>query len=110
MAETFTAKLGKTEAGPRTRFWLEGDRMANAGFRHGNKFRREWGEGTLTLTRIDAREYDKIGRAERGTVSGANDRPVIDITGAIVAKTFAAEAVLVEFSDRRISVRLAPCS
>ena len=89
MTDALTTKLGTTRAGPRTRIWLQGDRLPDHGFRTGTHFLKRFGKGRVTLTRCTPKDYANATRAERGKVSGDAVRPVIDITGEIVANTFA---------------------
>lgn len=84
--EKFQHKLGVSRGTERSRIWMEGERLINAGFRRGIPFRKTWTETTLTLT-IEARGADGK-RADFGTVAGTADRPVIDIVGERVRETF----------------------
>jgi hypothetical protein len=88
MTEVFKSKLSTTRAGDRTRIWIEGTRLASHGFTCGLRFARKWTPATLTLTLISQKEFDASPLAERGTVSGKGEKPIIDITGAKVAETF----------------------
>lgn len=97
-------KLGTTRAGPRTRVWLEGARLTEASFYVGRYFLKQWDAGLLTIISCTADKYHATPRAERGKVSGVAGRPIIDITGAIVASTFKGAHVRVTYAPDRITV------
>jgi hypothetical protein len=100
MTEKFSSKLGTTRAGERTRVWLEGRRLINAGFLPGALFSKRWGEGKLTLSLVDPETFDTLGREERGRVSGKGEKPIIDITGVRVSETFTGSHVAVSYGVR----------
>jgi hypothetical protein len=103
--ERFESKLSKTKAGERTRIWLEGARVANAGFKVGLLVRRQWKEnGSLVLTIIDAKEHDELPRSEKGRVSGKGEKPILDITGATVAAFFTGDRVAVKYQTGKITI------
>lgn len=108
MADTLTTKLGTTRAGPRTRIWLQGSRLLDHGFPPGSRFKKRWDitAHRLVLTGISQDEFESgdIPRREMGTVSGTLERPVIDITGEIVATTFEDDYVYVTFHKNRIVI------
>lgn len=106
MSDTLTTKLGTTRAGPRTRIWLQGSRLAEHGFPVGSRFKKRWDitAHKLVITPLDQGEYDYTPRDKRGTVSGSLERPVIDITGEIVASTFEDDYVFVTFHKNRIVI------
>lgn len=97
-------KLGTTRAGPRTRVWLQGSRLADHGFPVGSKFRKQWTDNRLVITSTTHEAFDELPRNERGTVSGDVARPVIDVTGQIVAETFKHETVVARFTSGRIVI------
>lgn len=84
MAMHHEAKIGKDG----TRIWLEGSRLKEHGFTFGKLVSREWGKKSLTLRIVTSAQHAKLERANKGRVSGGDDRPVIDITGEIVKTTF----------------------
>ena len=90
MTTTFTTKLGTTRAGPRTRIWIEGQRLLDAGFVPGMCFTKTWNDvtGKLTLACITAAYAAQLPRAVVGRVSSKGTKPIIDITGAKVAEFF----------------------
>ena len=100
----FTSKLGTTRAGERTRIWIEGTRLIDAGFTVGKYFARDWRANSLVLTLISKAEFDKLSRDLRGTVSGKDAKPIIDVTGARVADTFAGSHVSVAYHHGRIII------
>jgi hypothetical protein len=103
--EKFISKLSNTKAGPRTRLWLEGARVANAGFKVGLLVRRDWKEsGSLVLTIIDAAAHDELPRSEKGRVSGKGEKPILDITGAAVAAFFTGDKVAVTYKPGKITI------
>jgi hypothetical protein len=105
MAETFTTKLGTTRAGERTRIWIEGARLVAHGFKVGTRFERSWHDKGLTLSVVTEKRFEELGRAERGTVSGKDDKPIIDVTGVKVAETFSGSHVEVTYAPRTIIIR-----
>jgi hypothetical protein len=106
MAETFTSKLGNTsKAGERTRVWLEGARLVNAGFTVGTRFARIWSPGKLTLRVVNEKDWQELARDAKGTVSGKGDKPIIDIVGAKVREAFGkGETVSVTYHHERITI------
>lgn len=105
---TFPHKLGATRAGPGTRIWLEGKRLITHGFHHGAFVAREWHEGKLRLSVVDAATFEALPRSERTTVAGSAARPIIDITGAQVAAAFPSGNVTATwFADGRCIIKAA---
>lgn len=104
MTDTLTTKLGSTRAGARTRVWIEGKRLNASSFHVGRHFLKQWDAGQLTLTLCDVGEFNNEPRTTRGTVSGKAGRPVIDVTGMLVANAFTGTHVLVTFKDERIII------
>lgn len=105
MNETFTSKLGKTRAGPRSRIWIEGKRVAAAGFTPMMKYWAVWTPATLTLF---TSPYNEHSYAEERKVSGKGDKPIIDIVGVRVNDTFGAGThVRVSYGDGVITIRKA---
>lgn len=102
-AATFTTKLGKTKAGERSRIWIEGERLTVHGWCVGDHFSREWGDHTLTISRITYQKYCSLTREERGTVSGKEDKPIIDITGKVVADCFRGSHVIATYRHQSIT-------
>lgn len=84
MADFHTAKLGKDG----TRIWLEGSRLLAHGLTKGKLLSREWQKKKLIIRVVTETQHAKLERANKGRVSGTDDRPVIDITGEIVKTTF----------------------
>lgn len=102
--KTFTSKLGHTRAGPRTRIWLEGNRLIAHGFTHGACVARDWREDRLILSVVDQATFDALPREERTTVAGSAARPIIDIATTRVSDTFKGERVQVTYRMHRITV------
>lgn len=106
MSKTFTHKLGTSRAGNGTRLWLEGKRLADHGFTHGALVAREWHEGKLRLSIVDAATFAALPRNERTTVAGSATRPIVDITGQQVAQAFPSGVVTVTwFEDGRCIIK-----
>lgn len=104
MNETFTTKLGTTRSGERSRIWIEGKRVAAAGFTPGHLYFAVWTPATLTL--YVAGQEKEIG--EQRKVSGKGDKPIIDIVGERVNHTFGAGThVRVSYGDGVITIRKA---
>lgn len=97
-------RLGTTRAGERSRVWLEGKRLKDAGFTQGTLFSKDWSKGKLIIERITQTTFDKLSPINRGTVSGNADRPVIDITGERVQVTFSGATVSATYAYRCIVV------
>jgi hypothetical protein len=103
---TFNHTLGKTRAGEGTRIWLEGKRLIDHGFTHGAHVRREWHEGKLRLSVVDAAAFEALPRNERTTVAGSAARPIIDITGVAVREAFPSGKVTATwFTDGRCIIK-----
>lgn len=102
--KTFTSKLGASRAGPRTRIWLEGNRLLAHGFKHGMAYHRVWRDNALTLTAISDAIAAELPRDQKGTVAGSPTRPIIDIATERVAATFKGERVNVTYRAGRITI------
>lgn len=107
MSKTFTHKLGKTRAGDGTRIWLEGKRLLDHGFTYRATFCRKWNDARdmLTVTTCSAEDFEALPRADRGTVSGSETRPVIDIVGQHVAQMFPGGQITATWSQGKIVIR-----
>lgn len=106
MTDTLRTKLGTTRAGERTRIWVEGKRLAEHAFTVGKRFSRRWTPAMLTLELVSETEFNKLPIAERGTVVGKGDKPIIDVTGQKVAETFGSNShVAVSFERGKITIR-----
>jgi hypothetical protein len=102
---TFTSKLSSTRAGERTRIWIQGPRLTEAGFVPGLFFTRTWGVNSLTLELVSAAKFEKLSIKERGKVSGKGDLPIIDVTGALVASTFAGTHVVITYAKGKLTIK-----
>ena len=91
----FTTKVGAAKRIPRSRIWLEGERLASAGFNNGARYNVAWSStgATLTLCAVGARK-----------VAGTEFRPVIDITGANV-RALECDRVTVGFNHSVITIK-----
>ena len=101
--EIFTSKIGTNKGVPRSRVWIEGRRLAEAGFTVGALYGRVSYQTSLTLllkTAADQREG-----VQWFKVSGKGDKPIIDITGKLVTETFRGEKVEVTFEPGVITIR-----
>ncbi len=99
---TQLTKIGPARKVAHQRIWIEGRRLADAGFKPGDRYdRSEPPQGGLILLRADNGEG-------QFKVSGKGDKPIIDITGAIVPRLFPQPAthVSVEFTPGHIFISL----
>jgi hypothetical protein len=97
---TQQTKIGPARKVPHQRIWIEGRHLKAAGFNVGDRYDRvESKLGGLILLRA-------TGSAGQFKVSGKADKPIIDITGAIVPRLFPQPAthVRVEFDTGHISI------
>jgi hypothetical protein len=99
---SFTTKLGTTRAGERTRIWIEGKRLTDAGFKVGDRFIKIWNddERRMAIVKATAKNLTGLRRDQIGTVSGKGEKPIIDITGARVQQVFGIFASVVATYDR----------
>ena len=100
---SFAHKLGNTRAGNGTRLWLEGKRLLDHGFTHRATCERIWSENKLVIRIVP--QDTLLPRANKTTIAGAIDRPIIDITGAQIARTFPSGQVIVTWSLNSITVQ-----
>ena len=96
-------KLGAAKKIPRSRIWIEGERLTRAGFTHGTRVSALWlASGSLWLYPDDDLSGDAVTHHK---VAGTPERPIIDITGARVRDTFPdVERVTVTFFPGRIEI------
>jgi hypothetical protein len=76
---SFVTKLGTNKGAPRSRIWIEGARLAAAGFTVGVRYNRDVSEGCIVLTLAVGGRYK---------VAGKGSHPIIDTTGKDVLSTF----------------------
>lgn len=86
----FSTKLGTAKGVARSRIWIEGKRLAAAGFTVGRHFVKDWEyrkgvRPELTLTLLTD---DDVVATTPYKVSGKGEKPIIDITGEMVAESF----------------------
>lgn len=96
--------LGVSRAGTATRIWLEGKRLIANGFAHGMPCERQWSQGRLTIVPASPAAWDALDRQNRSTVAGTPMRPILDITGEQIARTFPTGRVMVMWSHNRIVI------
>ena len=91
----FSAKVGAAKRIPRSRIWIEGERLASAGFNNGARYQVQWSDtgATLELCVNGARK-----------VAGTIFRPVIDITGERV-RALDCDRVAVSFHHSVITIK-----
>jgi hypothetical protein len=91
--EKLVSKLGTARQVPRSRIWIEGKRLVEAGFTVGKYFYKEMGMRTDTddlqarLVLTLAADGD-VTNVMPSKVSGKGAKPIIDITGACVRDNF----------------------
>jgi len=85
--KTFTSKLGTAKGAPRSRVWIEGNRLIAAGFTPGEYFIDEAGGKTLHLYRLTFDDVIAPGMTPR-KVSGKGAKPIIDLTGKWIFEMF----------------------
>jgi hypothetical protein len=96
-----STKRGTSRGIPLSRIWLEGAKLSDHGFTHGQKFHVEHSAGYMRLTAFRVESVDVPVRK----VSGTPQRPIIDLTGELIRSTFTAERVTVEFSTNTIILK-----
>ena len=97
---TLRSKIGASKGQPHSRVWIEGKRLLESGFTVGTRYQRTPGPGIVL--RIHPQGGYKV--------SGKGEKPVIDITGKIVAEKFPPPAthVLVTYMPKLIAITPAP--
>lgn len=96
--------LGVSRAGTGTRLWLEGVRLQRNGFTLGTQCARHWAPNRLVITPCDGAIWDVLDRDCRTTIAGTIDRPIIDITGKLVAACFPTGQVMVTWARGSIVI------
>lgn len=104
----FRTKLGTAKGQPRSRIWIEGKRLADAGFTVGTYFVKKWSmpdERSTTrwephLQLVLLRPDDVLAEPPC-KVSGKGEKPIIDITGEKVREFFGACATHVDVEFRK---------
>jgi hypothetical protein len=108
--DVFRTKLGPAKQVERSRIWIEGKRLVDAGFTVGQYFVQELthkkGAPVLTLTLLTE---DDVLAIDPCKVSGKGDKPIIDITGQRVRNVFGAIATHVDvtYAPGKITIRAA---
>jgi len=80
------------------RIWLEGNALINAEFHVGRRYRRDYDERGNLLLVTDAQGKYKV--------SGKGEKPIIDISGGVIDRTFPRpqSSVKVAFSHGVITI------
>jgi hypothetical protein len=106
----FRSKLGTAKGVERSRIWIEGKRLVDAGFKVGSYFTVFGVSGgpDSSLGLLLAKPGQVFSRAP-SKVTGTRTRPVIDITGEIVRTMFGVHGTHVDvvFSKGEITIRRA---
>jgi hypothetical protein len=107
-ATTFKTILGTNHGVQRSRVWIEGKRLIEAGFTQGAKYCRTVHKEKRTVVLELARPHTISACEKAGiklyTVSGTAARPIIDIIGKVVVDTFSGTHVNVEFHKGAIVI------
>ncbi|MAK37673.1 MAG: hypothetical protein CMC15_16055 [Flavobacteriaceae bacterium] len=99
-------KLGKNKGLERSRIWIEGTRLTDAGFHRGEYYLAEYEGDALILSLIDDETVIDFGAIQPRKVSGKGDHPIIDITGKAVKEFFdGSEYVEVDYEKGVIVIR-----
>lgn len=101
----FRTKLGAAKKVERSRIWIEGKRLVDAGFTVGKYFSKEWHiDAALELTLLKPNDVTNDAPFK---VSGKGGKPIIDITGEAVRNLFGALGTHVDvtFAKGVITIR-----
>jgi hypothetical protein len=109
----FRTKLGTAKGVARSRIWIEGKRLVDAGFTVGKYFAKTptfGGAGeprTLETLELELLRANDVTNTAPCKVSGKGDKPIIDITGEFVRQHFGSRGTHVEvtFEKRLITIR-----
>lgn len=82
----FRTIIGSNHGKAHSRIWLEGERLTEAGFTVGKFYRRVEANGMIYLHLVPDGTPGGVDRFYK--VSGKGTKPIIDITGSIVARVF----------------------
>ncbi|MGN6556206.1 MAG: hypothetical protein ACTHLW_21050 [Verrucomicrobiota bacterium] len=93
--EQFKTVLGTNHGKPKSRIWIEGKRLVEAGFTVGTRYNRELFENAIRLG---------IHPEGKFKVSGKGYKPIIDITGSAVTDRFTGTHVNVRFEPSCITI------
>jgi hypothetical protein len=92
---TFKTVLGTNKKVPKSRIWIEGKRLVDAGFTVGARYHRTCFENAIRLQLHPDGAYK---------VSGKGDKPIIDITGKVITDRFTGETVTVKYEEGVITI------
>jgi hypothetical protein len=106
MKNIFTSKLGTAKGKAKSRIWIEGKRLINAGFTPGKYYIDAPGESWLHLHLLNETDIIEPGQTPR-KVSGKGANPIIDLTGQWVFEMFGKdfERVSVEYRPGLIIIK-----
>lgn len=91
MPSTSRTKIGPNHGTPHSKIWIEGRKLSEAGFTVGSRYdRTEYCNAIVIIKQPDGKGKYRV--------SGKGDKPIIDISGAIVARKFPAPATHVSVS------------
>lgn len=97
MNTRFRTIIGSNHGKTHSRIWIEGERLVAIGFTVGVKYDRSESSDCITLT---------LNPKGRYKVSGKGSKPIIDITGSIVARVFPPPITHVEVEFERHTIRI----
>ena len=113
----FRTKLGTAKTVARSRIWIEGRRLVDAGFTVGRYYVRSWfapeivdtavDDHTPTLT-LELVNPNDVLSTDPCKVSGKGDKPIIDITGEMVRRVFGSLGTHVEVTYRKGVIVIRP--
>lgn len=99
---TRAVRIGSNRGRPR--LWLEGQWLADLGFKRDEPFLLRVGDGRGGQTLAITIELGIAERVQPRKVSGKGDRPIIDIAGAILAP-FVGKSLQLRGSEGRIVIK-----
>lgn len=108
--EVFRSKLGTAKGQPRSRIWIEGKRLVDAGFTVGRHFVKvvcDESHGADRRFELELLKPDDVLSTAPCKVSGKGEKPIIDITGEVVRDVFGScgTHVDVTFAKGKIIIR-----
>jgi hypothetical protein len=104
---TLTTKLGTNKGKPRSRIWIEGSRLTNAGFVRGAEFVRVFEQDELRLVLVSRTVNLDVKNLRRYRVAGKGAHPIIDICGKVVTDNFTGTHVVARHGDGIIVITAA---
>ncbi len=97
MNHTQQTKIGPAHGTPHRKVWIEGKHLAAAGFKPGDRYHRTEAQNGIIIT------WSREGKFK---VSGKGEKPILDISGAIIPRLFPQPAthVTVEFISKLVTI------